>query len=357
MIIHNKFVGGNIKVVNETDTDVYVENEIRDTVGDWFYWAFCVEKAQGKTITFHFQSTRLGYFGPAVSHDLKNWRWLNEKQDDCFTYTFGADEDRVYFAHSMLYHPERFLSFAAANKLTVQEFCKSRKGRSVPCVTLGAGARSVILTSRHHACEGTGDYVLEGVLSELLADPIPDTKILCVPFMDYDGVIDGDQGKNRYPRDHGVDYLTNVPPIYPETVTMRKYLEENGCHYCFDFHAPYHTRNQNDTAFIVQNSFKKLDRLNAFGEILEQMITNSSFQYFHKNDYPFQKEWNKDDPRFLNQHVTRLEENELSFVLETAYFGTHDNIITQENMVELGKCFARAFKKYVNEKEGRIPLI
>ena len=103
MIIHKNFVGGNICVVKQNETDIYVENEIRDTQEDWFYWAFCVENAEGKTVTFHFQKNRLGYFGPAVSHDLIEWRWLNQVGDNEFTYTFQKGENKVYFAHNMLF--------------------------------------------------------------------------------------------------------------------------------------------------------------------------------------------------------------------------------------------------------------
>ena len=56
MIIHNKFIGGNVLVKEQTDTSVYLENEQRDTKEEtnWFYWAFCVEGAEGKTVTFRF---------------------------------------------------------------------------------------------------------------------------------------------------------------------------------------------------------------------------------------------------------------------------------------------------------------
>lgn len=355
MNIHCNFIGGNIKVARQTETDVYLENELRDTTEDWFYWAFCVENAQKKTITFHFQDNRLGYFGPAISYDLNKWYWLNDKGSNEFTYTFGEDESKVYFAHSMLYHPERFLDFAKSKGLVVSEFCKSNKGRSVPCALKGDGVKSIILTARHHACESTGNYVLEGVLRELIKNPIANTKILCVPFMDYDGVIDGDQGKSRIPWDHNRDYDKNKESIYSETKKMKEYVVENGCNYGFDFHSPWHLGKENDMTFIVQNSFEKLDRLNAFGELFEKEITSNSFRYRHANDYPFKTGWNKGSTQFANYVKTR-EENEIAFTLETAYFGSQDNVITQETMIELGKCFARALKKYIEDKEGKIPL-
>ena len=48
MRIHADFTGGNIRVLKIDGTDVYIQNEIRDTTEDWFYWAFCVEGAQGR---------------------------------------------------------------------------------------------------------------------------------------------------------------------------------------------------------------------------------------------------------------------------------------------------------------------
>ena len=354
MIIHKNFVGGNIKITRQTESDVYVENELRDTTENWFYWAFCVEGAQGKTVTFHFQTDRLGYFGPAISYDLNTWHWLGQRGEKEFTYTFGEQETKVYFAHSMLYHPERFLRFTKENGLVVQELCKSNKGRSVPCLAHGDGKRSIILTVRHHACESTGNYVLEGVLSELLKTPIPDTKVFCVPFVDYDGVVDGDQGKSRAPHDHNRDY-DGETSIYAETKSIKEYARKNGCHYAFDFHSPWHIGKENDKAFIVQNSFEKLNRLNAFGKLFEESITEQSFSYHHADDYPFQTGWNKGGAQFASFMKNR-EENEFAFTLETAYFGTGDNAVSQDNLVELGKCFACALRKYVAEKEGTIPL-
>ncbi len=345
MRIHGDFIGGNIRVVKEEGNHIYLNNELRDTQIDWFYWAFCVEGAEGETYTFHFPPIRLGYYGPAVSHDLKEWHWLGEVDGDSFTYTFGHEEHKVYFAHDMLYHPERFLSFAHAQGVEVEELCKSQKGRAVPCVKIGDGEISIILTARHHACESTGSYVLEGVLTELLAHPIPNTRIFCVPFVDYDGVVDGDQGKSRYPHDHNRDYNREVPPIYPTTAAIMAYAGERGCHYGFDFHSPWHWGTPDDMCFIVQNSFEKLEALNAFGVMLEEE-SKDGFRYFHKYDYPFQKEWNQAGPTFAH-YMKALPENVVAFTLETAYFGTPDNQVSQDGLVTLGRNFARALKRFI----------
>ena len=315
-------------------------------MGDWFYWAFCVEGAEGQELTFCFQKKRLGYWGPAVSHDLKSWHWLDQVDGDRFTYRFGKDERKVYFAHHMLYHPDRFYAFAQGRGLQISKLCKSRKGSRVPCLRMGEGANSVILTARHHACESTGNYVLEGVLEELSASPIPNTRVLCVPFMDFDGVLNGDQGKARAPHDHNRDYAATEAPIYPEVSAIRAHASKYGCHFGFDFHSPGHKGSQNDTIFIVRNSTEKLDRFDRFGAILEAEITEDSMSYQVGNDYPPCTGWNQPSPNF-GFTMNHRPECHLAFSLESAYFGTADNKISASRLLALGRCFGRAIKKYI----------
>ncbi len=353
MLIHQNFIGGNISVKEITGNTVVLENQLRDTSEDWFYWAFCIEGAQTQTLTFKFQSNRLGYYGPAISYDLINWHWLDNVDKNEFTYHFNENESKVYFAHSMLYHPQRFLAFAEDHHLKVKELCKGYKGSSVPCIHLGNGSTSIILTARHHACESTGNYVLQGVLEELLVNPIPDTTVFCVPFVDYEGVIRGDQGKSRTPHDHNRDYAYDAKSIYPECDAIKKYAEANNCHFGFDFHSPWHISGENDTVFIVQNSVEKLDRFNKFAEIFEDSITPNSLKYEHKNDHPFNVGWNTGGAQFAMYMTHRLE-NHIAFTLETAYFGTADNKVNSEKLFELGHCFARTLKKYIETEEDAI---
>ncbi len=345
MRIHNEFVGGNIHVIKQIGNDVYLRNELRDTIGDWFYWAFCVEGAEGQTLNFHFGYRRVGYWGPAVSHDLIHWHWLDSADGESFTYQFGADENRVYFAHHMLYHPDHFTAFAESHGLAVSELCKSPKKRSVPYLSIGEGERTILLTARHHACESTGSYVLEGVLEELLSSPIPNTRVLCIPFVDYDGVLDGDQGKSRIPHDHNRDYIAE--PLYPETAAIMRLVEQYGCHFGADFHAPGHLGKQNDTIFVVRNMTEKLDCFDRFSELFAAEITPDAMDYKKENDYPPCTSWNQPSPNCAYT-VNCRPECDLSFSLESAYFGTPENKISQECLVALGHCFAKAMKVYLS---------
>lgn len=80
--------------------------------------------------------------------------------------------------------------------------------------------KKLFLSSRHHCCEMTATYVLEGILREALENREfrEVFEVFAVPFADRDGVVDGDQGKNRRPHDHARDYGDN--PIYSETANI-----------------------------------------------------------------------------------------------------------------------------------------
>ena len=89
MKIHSDFECGNICFVSEDGNNIYLKNEMRGTTKEKaYYWAFCVEGAQGKTLTFHLEHEWVGPWGAAVSHDLINWSWTESAVDGAsFSYT------------------------------------------------------------------------------------------------------------------------------------------------------------------------------------------------------------------------------------------------------------------------------
>lgn len=108
---------------------------------------------------------------------------------------------------------------------------------------------------------------------------------------------------------------------------------------------------ENDTVFLVQNSTKKLPRYNKLGELFEKSITADSLKYEHKNDYPPETGWNSGDAYFsFSRYMCSREENHISLSVETAYFGTEENKVSSDNLLELGHCFAKALKKYISEE-------
>ena len=56
---------GNIVFEKMSNDTVYVHQDLRDTEGDWFYWAFRARGFQGRTVTFVFtKSVAVGVRGP-----------------------------------------------------------------------------------------------------------------------------------------------------------------------------------------------------------------------------------------------------------------------------------------------------
>jgi len=354
MKIHKNFSGGNIQVLRQADDRIELAQENRDTEGEWFYWAFCVEGAQGKTVTFDFgERDYIGYFGPAISRDLVKWSWTSPAEGEGsdhtrsqFTYTFGLEDTRVYFAHSFLYQPPRFANLARKLSLPVRTLARSRADRSMDIAEFGRGSRTILMTARHHACESTGNYVLEGVLEELAKNPPEGYVIATVPFLDIDGVISGDQGKCRIPHDHYLDYVSN--PIYPETKAVMEYINNHDVAFAFDFHSPWHIGGSNDRVFIVRNRDDHLSRYEKFGALLEEETAacTDAFRYFIRDDLGNNVDWNVDGVPDFPRYFHRFPRTELSLILETAYFGTSQNQVSEERLLNLGRCFGRCIWQY-----------
>ena len=349
------FCGGNAVIHSVTEDTVVFEPDLRDTEGPWFYWAFCVRGAQGKTVRFTQPNSRwVGYFGAAVSHDLYHWAWSNTAENNYadFTYHFGEDEDCVYFAHNMLYHPSRFHRLCERLGVSVNIPVMDRMGTPIPAAVLGDGANHILLTARHHCCEATGDYIMEGIMEEFAVNPIPGCRITAIPFVDADGVVHGDQGKNRRPHDHNRDYADD---LYPGVRYVKELVGKGDVVCAFDLHSPWHFGGSNDKLFIVHNSNAHLtDEFIRFGQILEDEMAKDpiAMRYDMKNDMPIGVSWNQGSS--INKSCGAWCGSQvgvkIAFSFETTYFGEDGNIVSQERLVHSGRCFCRAIARYLKEK-------
>ena len=356
MKINTAFTGANSDVVGVVDHMAYVRPQLRDTTSDWFYWAFCVEGAQNETWTFDFcGKPYLGYYGPAVSHDLKNWHWAGAEvleHSSRFTYTFGPDEICVYFAHNMLYLPDRFQRFAVTEGLALRTLTHTRKNNPVVMAEIGSQPNCLILTARHHCCESTGSYVLEGMLQTLRQEPIPGLRVIAVPFIDLDGVLAGDQGKNRFPHDHNRDYIPE--PIYAATAALMAYTQNLNVKYLLDLHSPWHLGGRNDTCFIVHAASEMSGRYQKLGCFLQNLTEQdpNSMRYQTVNDIEVDVAWNSSASPTCSKYYSRSNTIELSLTFETMYFGTADNPVSQKRLLRLGANLADAIRAYDREKAG-----
>ena len=247
---------GNIVCERIEGDQIFLHQELRDTAGWWFYWAFRVCGAEGRTLNFLFTNGEpVGTRGPAVSIDQGlTWRWLNKDSTTRgFTYAFAPAERDVWFAFGMVYTQrdwERFLQrFKGSPFLEQGQLAVTRKGRSVEKLRVGCIKHTprdrVLLTARHHACEMMPNYVIEGLVEAVLTNDEKGTwlrenvEFLVIPFVDKDGAEDGDQGKNRAPRDHNRDY--SGTSVHAETSALREQVPvwaEGRLSVALDLHCP-----------------------------------------------------------------------------------------------------------------------
>ena len=94
-------------IVNAIDGDtVSIRQDLRDTKGEWFYWAFRVKGAAGRTVRFDFRKPDgtaldiVGVRGPVVSKDggkTFSYPLDGKATTRGFTYTFAPDENETLF--------------------------------------------------------------------------------------------------------------------------------------------------------------------------------------------------------------------------------------------------------------------
>lgn len=350
-IIHD-YPGANIEIVEAREKEVLVKTEIKDSMEWWFHWSFAVEDAIGE-ITFQFiDDETIGYWGPAVSFDGTHWDWLGASSrinGKTFVFDF-KDNTRVYFAFSMQYQLKDFDRFCQSlNKSVCNRsiLTKSKQGREVPLLQIGDrnAENHILLSARHHACESTGSYALEGVLREFAENPIPNYLVSAMPFTDIDGVENGDQGKSRAPHDHNRDYIEN--PIFQETKAWMEYAKDLNVKIAIDFHSPWRWAERNDEICFIKNDGPSLQALEDFSDMLEQDTKDSGFKYHKKNNFFI-------DYLDSDQVITTCAGYfsikpviALSTGLEMPYFGVGDHIISQENMIGFGRVLALALRKYI----------
>lgn len=384
-----QFPGGNITVdsIDEIKNEIHIRPDLRDTDGDWFYFAFRVRGAEGRHIHFEFEpnSRRLGPLGPAVSsNEGKTWRFLSDKKipdSSGFTYDFSSEEASVLFAHAIPYTQknwEAFISeYRGRKELRLETLCKSRTGkRDAELLRISPKnpkARYFLaFTARHHACEVSASHVLEGVIQGLLADTAEgrwlreNTECVIIPFMDKDGVEDGDQGKNRHPHDHNRDYIQE---LYPTVKAFKQLIktEPQGKKIVFvDMHSPYIREQEHEQIFSLGpegDSLKK--HWNRFRALLKKNQAGAALAYDGSWDIPAGTGYNQaktftGDGTVLSATRWILGEKNVfcAFSMEYGYALCGGGVLTPENARELGRNIAKTWAQCLQEEEimAQIPV-
>lgn len=360
--IDSRHAGGNIKVLSVEEDRVVLEQELRDTSGWWFYWNFAACAGSGKTVNFEFVNGEvIGPWGPAVSSDGVDWRWLGAVSllsRNEFKYTFQQENERVYFCFCIPYQLHQFerhyTRIAGHQKVKRELLTQSELLKPVPLLTLGNrnADRHIFFTARHHACESTPLYVLEGLLETLLAaesSPVLEHFLVhFIPFLDIDGVENGDQGKSRFPHDHNRDYTDT--PIYRSTTALMNYAKGLRTTIAIDFHGPFKWGERNDVPFFVNRHSPLKDEIDKLSGMLERISGDRSeadaIRHFSKHNLSMGEDWNQPNNKTCASFFERSGAR-LACSFEFPYFGSDHTAITADNSRRFGQDFARSLELYV----------
>ena len=364
--IHANYPGANIKVGEITDNTIMLEQEIRDTTEWWFYWNFCVESPPEGEFVFEFTNGNVvGPWGPSASFDRVNWDWLGSgmcKTTNTFKYVFKGSEKHVYFSMSLPYQLEDFerffLKYQTHPMVRRDILTTSEQGRLIPLLRIGEGTKHVFFIARSHACESVSNYLLEGLMEYIIGvgdDLLADYCFHVIPFMDIDGVENGDQGKSRHPHDHNRDYTDK--PIYNANAALMDYGSKFKPVCFIDFHCPWiwHEGDVRDKyPFFVKMPSPMKERIEKLSIILRETTlennNNDRIVYDSKYDIESGVEWNKPElmPGSSTEFFDKIGSN-LVLTVEMPYFGSENCMFTQKNTRIFGLDFGRALKKYFKE--------
>jgi hypothetical protein len=368
--IDANYPGGNVVIERIEGDTIHLRPDLRDTEGWWFYWSFRVQGAQGRTLTFQFGDRNpIGMRGPAVSTDQgRTWSWLGTAavHDASFEYVFPGDARDVRFCFAIPYQERNLREFLAGYQenrhVTVQELCRTGKGRSVERLHVGRldgdPRYRVLLTARHHACETMANYVMEGVLEAVLTDNDDgywfrrNVEVLAIPFMDKDGVEDGDQGKNRRPRDHNRDYIGKS--IHASVEALRTFVPNwsNGkLKAVLDLHCPYISGPHNEVIYIVGSADEQMwRRQQEFGRLLEA-VQSGPLVYRASDNLPYGKAWNTGgnvgNNKGSGQWAAGLDGVRLAASFEIPYANAGGQPVTPASARQFGRSLARAVRGYL----------
>ncbi|MHC4537477.1 MAG: M14 family zinc carboxypeptidase [Planctomycetota bacterium] len=370
VIIDADFPGGNILVERIEGDTIFLRPDLRDTSTWWFYWYFRVRGAAGKTLKFQFiDKNPIGTQGPAFSTDGGGtWSWLDSKavKDSSFTYEFEEQDRDVRFCFSIPYleaNLRQFLQKYSKNShLAIHKLCRTRKGRSVERLHAGKingnPKYRVLLTARHHACEMIASYALEGLLDVILSNSDigywfqNNVEVLVIPFVDKDGVEDGDQGKNRRPHDHNRDY--NNSSIYSSVKAIRNFVPQwsnTKLKVYIDLHCPYIRGNNNEVIYLVGSSDSAVWRQQQkFAKILES-VREGELPYSAKSSLPFGTAWNtsvnygqfKSSSRWAGEQPGV----QMAATIEIPYANVGTTVVTADNARAFGHDLAPALRLYL----------
>ena len=327
-----------------------------------------MRNAANRTLTFKFTNGNVfGSRGPAVSSDGgATWQWLGAEtvKENSFQYRFGAAAKETRFCFAIPYLQKNLESFLKSNSdnphLVVEALGKTPKEWTIHRLRVGhlngRPKRRVLIVCRHHACESLASFAVEGIIEAVLAETEDgswfrnSTEFWVLPFMDKDGVEDGDQGKLRRPYDHWLDYKDESR--YASTRLLRKAMQQNGgppVTVALDMHCPY----IRDTRIYFAGGPTGRNQVNTdrLCRLLEQVQTGA-LRYQPEHNLPFGTGWNAAGTyagrKSFALWAEELPGNRIATTVELPYASVGSAAVTAKTARAFGRDLARALRLFLD---------
>ncbi|MFW6189576.1 MAG: hypothetical protein ACOC7T_04005 [Planctomycetota bacterium] len=209
--------------------------------------------------------------------------------------------------------------------------------------------------ARQHAGETPGSWVLDGLLRAVAeadsSDPVRGVDWWVVPFMDLDGVVEGDYGKDAMPRDFNRAWTPM--PMRPEVMSvqqdLRRFRSRAGARLLLDLHGPggaekavYHFLPRNDRPRAHREAGMSFTSYLA-GQLPEQDVESIA----RVPTYP--SRWSTDST--ASTWVWDHLDETLGICIETTYQGLEaDRWMEPADYRRLGGRFARAAAEWLLDR-------
>jgi hypothetical protein len=165
-------------------------------------------------------------------------------------------------------------------------------------------------------------------------------------------VEDGDQGKNRRPRDHNRDY--GPDSIYPEVRAVKDRVprwSDGRLRFALDIHCPWIRGHHNEHVYVVGSKYDRVWReQKRFSDVLEE-VRRGALPYAASGNLPFGHGWNTEENygglTTAGDWMASLPEDPVRASFEIPYANAGGVAVTAETAREFGRDLARALDAYL----------
>lgn len=206
-------------------------------------------------------------------------------------------------------------------------------------------------------------YALEGVIAAVLAEDEvgqwfrSHVDFRAVPFMDKDGVEDGDQGKNRRPHDHNRDYAGE--PIYASVAAVKRMLpawSDGKLKVALDLHCPaLRGRGHEVIHFVGGPEADHWARATRLAQLLENLTAAGPLSSRVSDNLAWGKSWNKGENRLghsFGSWVRTLPGLRVGSTIEIPYATANGQEVNADSARAFGRALAAAIRAYLLADEG-----